>query len=235
MPENYRINQWVWVLVAAALIGFVVLGTRFMQTQHRLNAVEIALSRAKDDTVRTHAEAAKLAKATEELSTELEESSATQFELEGMLARANAAIADLNEKLDIAQSNLQKRQSQLQALEAQLKDAEHALDQLSAEAVESENEIAKLRQGIVSCEEFFHEWETDGTPPSLSTIAALGREAAAAKDCIRKGKISTACRHWQGLLAVIEEIGPPISESRSEIEHLMRKNQCELEGYSSSD
>jgi len=228
-------NQWILVLVAAALIGFIVLGTRFMQTQHRLNAVEIALSKAKDEAVRTHAEAEKLAKSTEDLRTELKKSNATHNELKSTLGKANAAIADLNEKLDTAQSKLQKRQSQLQALEAQLRDAEHALDQLSAKAVESENEIAKLRQGIVSCEEFFHEWETDGTPPSISTIAALGREAAAAKDCIRKGKISTACRHWQGLLAVIEEIGPPISESRSEIEHLMRKNQCELEGYFLSD
>lgn len=233
--KEYGLNQGIWVLVAAALIGFVVLGTRFMQTQHRLNAVEIALSRAKDDAARTHAEAAKLAKATKDLSTKLKESSATHYELKGRLARANAAIAELSNKLDIAQSNFQKKQSQLQRMTAQLRDTKHALDRLSAEAVESENEITKLRQGIASCEEFFHEWENGGTPPSISTIAALGREAAAAKDCIRKGKISTACRHWQGLLEVIEKLGPPVNESRIEIEHLMSQNKCEVEGYSSSD
>lgn len=234
MLEKYSLSEGVGVFVAAILMGFVVLGTYLMQTQHRLKAIEISLSRAKDETVRAQAGAAELAKATDDLRTELEAANATRKELKGRLAKANAAIAELSKKLDTAQSNLQKKQSQLQDIEAQLGDANHALDKLSAEVVESENEITKLRQGIASCEEFFDEWENGGTPASISAIAALGREAAAAKDCIRKGKISTACRHWQGLLVEIDKIGPPVSESRSEIEQLMRQNRCEAEGYSSS-
>jgi hypothetical protein len=54
----------------------------------------------------------------------------------------------------------------------------------------------------------------------------VGREAAAAKDCIDKGEVATACKHWQGLLVEIEKVGPPVSESRGDIKELMRQNQC---------
>jgi hypothetical protein len=101
-----------------------------------------------------------------------------------------------------------------------------AADQAKAETAEREKEIAKLRQGIASCEEFFNEWEVRGAPASISAIAALGREAAAAKDCIDKGEVATACKHWQGLLVEIEKMGPPVSESRGDIKELMRKNRC---------
>ena len=53
------------------------------------------------------------------------------------------------------------------------------------------------------------------------------REATAAKDRIDKGDVATACRHWQGLLVQIEKIGSPVSESRVEIEKLMRQHKCE--------
>ena len=102
-----------------------------------------------------------------------------------------------------------------------------AEEQAKAETAEREKQIAKLRQGIGSCEEFFNEWEVRGAPASISAIAALGREAAAAKDCIDKGDVATACKHWQGLLVEIEKMGPPLSESRGDIEELMRHNRCE--------
>jgi hypothetical protein len=113
-----------------------------------------------------------------------------------------------------------------QALQSQVERLKQAADQAKAETAEREKQIAKLRQGIASCEEFFNEWEVRGAPASISAIAALGREAAAAKDCIDKGEVATACKHWQGLLVEIEKMGPPVSESRGDIEELMRKNRC---------
>ena len=122
-----------------------------------------------------------------------------------------------------------------QALQSQLERLKQAADQEKAETAERENQIAKLRQGIASCEEFFNEWEVRGAPASISAIAALGREAAAAKDCIDKGDVATACKHWRGLLVEIEKMGTPLSESRGEIEELMRQNRCEAEGNSTSN
>jgi chromosome segregation ATPase len=153
-------------------------------------------------------------------------------EFQGKLDKANDAIAELSKKLDTAQSDLGKQQSQLQAMETRLEHAKRAADQTKAEAAESEKQIAKLRQGITSCEEFFNEWEVRGAPVNISAIAALGREAAAAKDCIDKGDVATACKHWQGLLVEIEKMGPPVSESRGDIEELMRQNRCEAEANS---
>jgi chromosome segregation ATPase len=113
-----------------------------------------------------------------------------------------------------------------QALQRQLENLKKAGNQAEVEAAQREKQIARLRQGIASCEEFFNEWEVRGAPASISTIAALGREAAAAKDCIDKGEIAAACKHWQGLLVEIKKIGAPVSESRGEIEELMRQNRC---------
>ena len=235
MPEKYGLSAWGSVSVAVVLGGFVVLGTYLMKTQHQLEEAEIVLSRAKEETVRAKARAADLAKVIEALRTELKVANTARNELQGKLDKANAAIAGLSETLDTAQSNLGNKQSQLQAIKAKLTDAKHEADKLSAEAVESEKQITKLRQGTASCEEFFNEWEIRAAPVSFSVIAALGREAAAAKDCIDKGNVSTACKHWQGLLVEIEKIGPPVSESRSEIEQLMRQNRCETEGDASSN
>ena len=122
-----------------------------------------------------------------------------------------------------------------QALQSQVESLKQTADQAKAEAAEREKQIAKLRQGIASCEEFFNEWEVRGAPASISAIAALGREAAAAKDCIDRGDVATACKHWQGLLVEIEKMGTPLSESRGEIEELMRQNRCEAGGNSTSN
>jgi peptidoglycan hydrolase CwlO-like protein len=122
-----------------------------------------------------------------------------------------------------------------QALQSQVESLKQTADRAKAEAAEREKQIAKLRQGIASCEEFFNDWEVRGAPASISAIAALGREATAAKDCIDKGDVATACKHWQGLLVEIEKMGTPLSESRGEIEELMRQNRCEAEGNSTSN
>ena len=204
MPEKYGFSGWVWILAAAIVVGFVVLGSYLVQTQQRLKG-------------------------------ELKAANTARNEFQGKLDKVNSAIAGLSKKLDTAQSDLGKRQSQLQAIEAELEDAKEAADQAKAEAAESEKQIAKLRQGITTCEEFFNEWEVRGAPVSISAIAAVGREAAAAKDCIDKGDVVTACKHWQGLLVEIEKMGPPVSESRSDIEELMRQNRCEAGGNSASN
>jgi predicted RNase H-like nuclease (RuvC/YqgF family) len=235
MPERFGIGQWVGGLVTTALLGFVVLGTYLMLTQHQLNAVQVALTTARDEAVRARTEAAKLTKTTEDLETELKALRTRHKVLKGRAANARAAIAELNKKLDAAELKFQERQSQLRDMEARLSDAKRALAKLGAEAIESENKITKLRQGNAGCEEFSHEWENAGSPVSLAVIAALGREAAAAKDCISTGKVAMACKHWQGLLMEIESVGPPVSESRSEIEQLMRQHGCEAEGNFSLD
>jgi predicted nucleic acid-binding Zn-ribbon protein len=274
MPEKYGLSGWFWILAAVVVVGFVVLGSYLIQTQQRLKAVEIELSRAKEETVRAKGGAAELVKVTENLRLELNAVNTARNEYQGKLDKANATIAELSKKLDTTQSDLGKTQSQLQDMEAELKDAKQAADQAKveaaegerqivrlkeevalerqalqsqveslkqaanqtkAEAAEREKQIAKLRQGIASCEEFFNEWELQGAPASISAIAALGREAAAAKDCINKGDVATACKHWQGLLVETEKMGPPLSESRGDIEELMRKNRCEAEGNSASN
>jgi chromosome segregation ATPase len=232
MPEKYGFSGWVWILAAVVVVGFVVLGSYLVQTQQRLKAVEIELGRAKEETVRVKAGAAELAKVAENLRLELKAAKTARNEFQGKLDKANDAIAELSKKLDTAQSDLGKQQSQLQAVETRLEHAKRAADQTKAEAAESEKQIAKLRQGITSCEEFFNEWEVRGAPVNISAIAALGREAAAAKDCIDKGDVATACKHWQGLLVEIEKMGPPVSESRGDIEELIRQNQCEAEANS---
>lgn len=242
MPEKYGFSGWLWILAAAAVIGFVVLGFCLVQTQQQLKAVEIALGGAKEETIQAKAGAAELAEEAENLRLELKAANTASDEYQGQLDRTNATVAELSNKLETTQSDLEKNQSQLQAMEAELKHAkqaveslEQAADQAKAEAAEREAQIAKLRQGIASCEEFVDEWEARGAPASISAIAALGREAAAAKDCIDKGDVAAACKHWRGLLAEIEKMGPPLSESRADIEDSMHQNHCEAAGNSTSN
>jgi len=263
MPKKYGLCGWVFILAAMAVVGFVVVGSYLVQTQQRLKAVEIELGRAKEETVRAKAGAVELAQVVENLRLELKAANTARDEYRANLDKANAAVAELGEKLDATQSDLGKKQSRLQAMEAGLNDAKQATDQAKAEAAEGakqiarltgevdslnraasqakadaaerEKQIAKLRQGMASCEEFVDEWEVRGAPVSISAIAALGREAAAAKDCIDRGDVETACKHWRGLLVEIEKLGPPISQSRSDIEELMRQNRCEEEGNSASN
>jgi predicted nuclease with TOPRIM domain len=155
-----------------------------------------------------------------------------RIEFRAELDKANAAIAELSKKLETAQTELAERQSELQAIETELENAKRAADQAKAEAIEREKQIVKLNdktQGIASCEDFFDKWEVTNAPASILAIAGLGREAAAAKDCIEKGDVATACKHWQVLLVQIGRIGPPVSESRGEVKELMRQNKCEAQ------
>jgi uncharacterized coiled-coil protein SlyX len=116
----------------------------------------------------------------------------------------------------------------LKAAERELERLNKAVAQAEAEASKREVQIAMLRQGVASCDEVFEAWdEVKASPPSILAIFRITREAAAAKDCLEKDDIATACKHWQGLLVEIARMGPPLSESRSEIKELMRQNRCE--------
>ena len=118
----------------------------------------------------------------------------------------------------------------LKQVERELERLNKAVAQAEAEASERERQIAMLRQGVASCDEFFEAWdEVKASPPSILAIFRITREAAAAKDCMEKGDLTTACKHWHGLLVEIARMGPPMSESRGEIKELMRQNGCEAQ------
>ena len=181
-----------------------------------------------------------------ELSKKLDTAQADLGKQRSQLQDMEAELKDAKQAADQAKAEAAEGEKQIvrlkqevalerQALQSQVESLKQTADQAKAEAAEREKQIAKLRQGIASCEEFFNEWEVRGAPASISAIAALGREAAAAKDCIDKGDVATACKHWQGLLVEIEKMGTPLSESRGEIEELMRQNRCEAEGNSTSN
>lgn len=226
-----RARQWLLILAAVVGVGLVILGYTLLRTQQQLKAVQSERVRTEERIAQAKDRAAELLNEAANLKLELDEANSARIQLAGMLDTANAAIAELSKELDTAQSELRERQSQLESMETGLEDAERAANQAKAETSEREKQIAKLseekKQGIVRCEDFFEKWEVMGAPASLLAIAGLGREAAAAKACLEKGDIDTACRHWQGLLVEIERIGPPVSESRGEVQELMRQNQCE--------
>ena len=69
--------------------------------------------------------------------------------------------------------------------------------------------VTEPSEGMPTCEEFFDNWEVQGAPPGLMAMSGYAREVFAAKKCVDKGDVATACRHWQGLLAVIDKMGPP--------------------------
>ena len=114
-----------------------------------------------------------------------------------------------------------------ESLALKLDSAEREIQRLNEAADRSERQIAMLRQGKASCEEFFDGWGVQASPPLLMTLFGVAREATAAMDCIDKGDTTTACRHWESLLLQIEKIGSPLTESRDEIETLIRKHGCE--------
>jgi hypothetical protein len=116
----------------------------------------------------------------------------------------------------------------LHQAETELERVNKAVNQAKAEASEREERVAMLSQGRATCDEFFEERdEVNASAPSILAIFRIAREAAAAKDCLDKGDVATACKHWQGLLVKIEKMGSPVRESRVEIEELMRQNHCQ--------
>jgi predicted nuclease with TOPRIM domain len=132
----------------------------------------------------------------------------------GVKAKSEAADEgkSLRLKLDNAQREIQR--------------LNEAAAKAEARASEHESQITNLRQGRASCEEFFDGWDVKASPANVVTLFGIAREATAATDCINKGDAATACRHWEGLLVQIDRIGSPVSESRVEIERLMRQHRC---------
>jgi predicted nuclease with TOPRIM domain len=132
----------------------------------------------------------------------------------GVKAKSEAADEgkSLRLKLDNAQREIQR--------------LNEAAAKAEARASEHESQITNLRQGRASCEEFFDGWDVKASPANVVTLFGIAREATAATDCIDKGDAATACRHWEGLLVQIDRIGSPVSESRVEIERLMRQHRC---------
>lgn len=86
---------------------------------------------------------------------------------------------------------------------------------------------AEPSQGMPTCEEFYDKWEVAGAPGAMMAMFGLGREVMAAKDCIDKDKVPMACKHWRGLLVVMDKMGPPLDESRGDLEKLMSEHKCE--------
>jgi hypothetical protein len=87
--------------------------------------------------------------------------------------------------------------------------------------------VAEPSSGMPTCEEFFDKWEVPGAPSGILAMAGFGREVFAAKDCIDKGNVPMACKHWQGLLVVIDKMGPPLDENRGDIVTLMDEHDCD--------
>jgi Cobalamin adenosyltransferase len=150
-------------------------------------------------------------------------------EANAVIDEANAVISELRPNLETTKSELDQAQARLLAVESELDNARRVIADAKLEVSEQEEQIAKLqaeKRGLASCEDFFDQWALRGVPSSISAIAALGREAAAAKDCLEKGDVASACKHWQVLLTEVGKVGPPVNESRHEIMELMRQNNC---------
>ena len=199
--------------------------TALNEYQGKLDKVNAAIGELSKKLDTAQADLGKQRSQLQDMEAELKDAKQAADQAKAEAAEGEKQIARLKEEIALER----------QALQSQLERLKQAADQAKTEAAEREKQIAKLRQGIASCEEFFNEWEVRGAPASISAIAALGREAVAAKDCIDKGDVATACKHWRGLLVEIEKMGTPLSESRGEIEELMRQNRCEAEGNSTSN
>jgi peptidoglycan hydrolase CwlO-like protein len=199
--------------------------TALNEYQGKLDKANAAIAELSKKLDTAQADLGKRLSQLQDMEAELKDAKQAADQAKAEAAEGEKQIARLKEEIALER----------QALQSQLERLKQAADQAKTEAAEREKQIAKLRQGIASCEEFFNEWEMRGAPASISAIAALGREAAAAKDCIAKGDVATACKHWQSLLVEIEKMGTPLSESRGEIEELMRQNRCEAEGNSTSN
>jgi hypothetical protein len=95
--------------------------------------------------------------------------------------------------------------------------------------------VTEPSEGMPTCEEFFDKWEVPGAPVGLMAMSGFAREAFAAKKCVDKGDVATACKHWQGLLVVMDKVGPPLSESRGDVENLMREHKCDIAAKSGTN
>ena len=101
---------------------------------------------------------------------------------------------------------------------------------LSAIALDyAEGRVVLVRdhQAPPSCEEFFDKWEVPGARAASLNIEGLEREVAAANDCIKQNNLPVACKHWQGLVAVLNKIVPPLGDTKDDVEELMREAKCQ--------
>ena len=149
---------------------------------------------------------------------------AAKSELDGAMEgkfKAKPEAADVGHLAKSLRLKLDNAEREIQRLNEAAAKAE-------ARASEHERQITNLSQGRASCEEFFDGWEVKASPPNVVTLFGIAREATAATDCIDRGDAATACRHWEGLLVQIGKIGSPVSESRVEIQRLMRQHRCKL-------
>ena len=95
--------------------------------------------------------------------------------------------------------------------------------------------VTEPSKGMPTCEEFYDKWEVAGAPGAMMAMFGLGREVMAAKDCLDKENVAMACKHWQGLLAVMDKMGSPLDESRGDLEKLMSEHKCEVAADSRAD
>jgi predicted nuclease with TOPRIM domain len=144
---------------------------------------------------------------------------AAQSEMDSAMEAGVKAKSEATDEGKSLRLKLDNAQREIQRLNEAAAKAE-------ARASEHESQITNLRQGRASCEEFFDGWDVKASPANVVTLFGIAREATAATDCIDKGDAATACRHWEGLLVQIDRIGSPVSESRVEIERLMRQHRC---------
>ena len=240
-PTKYALSEWVWILLGLAAVGFVILGSNLVQTHQRLNVVdanlrsEIEAANAARDKYQNELDNADAAMA--ELSKQLGTAQLELVKRQSQLQGLEAALENAKQATDRAEAEAAEAEKQIaklkeqivlerQGIQSQMERLEQAANQAQEKVVERDKQVAKLQQGTASCEEFFDDWELRGAPASLSAIAGLGREAAAAKDCIGKGDVAAACKHWQGLLVEIEKMGPPLSESRGDIEQLIARTSA---------
>jgi hypothetical protein len=87
--------------------------------------------------------------------------------------------------------------------------------------------VVEPSPGMPKCDEFFDEWETPGAPAGMMAMMGFSREVFAAKDCLTKNDIPMACKHWRGLLTVMEKVGSPLNERRGDVEEQVRYHKCE--------
>jgi regulator of replication initiation timing len=148
------------------------------------------------------------------------------MEVERQLKAAQPKIDSAIEGGIAAQSEAAELRSRLERSEREIQSLKETVARAEEKTSEYEKQIALLRQGKASCEEFFDGWEVKASPAHVVILFGIAREASAATDCINKGQPATACKHWAGLLIQIRKVGPPVSESRLEIERLMRQHRC---------
>ena len=222
MSEKYGFSGWVWILAAVIVVGFMALGSRLIQTQQRLRAVEIELGGAKEETGRARAGAAELAKVVENLRLELKAANTALNEYQGKLDKANATIAELSKKLDTAQADLGKQQSQLQDMEAELKYAKqltpYALSQRGFCGPSQETQTTRRFQSFIkrkrgSTQEAAQAVSGVKKSPAANSCAGLEEDQAAAS--AKQGRELTEALATKTQSSLVYERGPTLSGRRA--------------------